>query len=364
MHNIDIQHNAHQALDRKLARDILSESGFTLLREGMVITPNHIKLLKMYEIQSIPVFGHTSFLEQLDAKVKDQHKPFVSAYRESFNQMKSLFSTVEGEKDVPDLEETLNAFESLVGEALKSYSLFEVLQQLEGHDGYLLRHSIHVGLLTSLMAKLMKKSDEEVLEFGKAGLLHDIGMIKVPQAVFNDSRALTDEEWMEVRRHPQIGYDLLKDKGVSQLVLDATLYHHERLDGSGYLEGLSREDIPEVAAMIAIADVFDAVSSDRVHRKKLAPMNALKMVNDEIYSGKLSIRCGLTFIEHMTSAYTGTTVYLSDGSFAKIVRYSAKDLENPLINLDGKVIPLKDLKGVTIEDIADNRIHELQKQSN
>lgn len=361
MHIITIQNNAHKALDRKLARDILSESGFTLLREGMVITPSHIRLLKMYGIETIPVYGHTSFLEQLDAKVKEQHQPFVKAYRESFNEMKRLFSAAE-EEEVPNLEKTLDSFEALVSEALESYSLFEVLQQLEGHDGYLLRHSIHVGLLTALMARLMKKSDEEIMAYAKAGLLHDIGMVKAPAGVFNDSRELSEAEWEEVRRHPQIGYELLKDTGVSQLVLDAALYHHERMDGSGYLNGVKEDAIPEVAALIAIADVFDAVSSDRVHRKKLAPMDALKTVNDEIYRGKLSARCGLVFIEHMTSTYTGTTVYLSDGRFAQIVRYNAKDLANPLISLDGHVLPLKELKGLTIEDIADNRIHELQKQ--
>ncbi|ADH98575.1 HD-GYP domain-containing protein [Salisediminibacterium selenitireducens] len=362
MDTINLQQYAHLALDRKLARDVLSDSGFTLLREGMVITPNHIRLLKSYDIESIPVYGHTSFLEQLDAKVKEQHKPFVSAYRDSFNRMKTLFANTD-ESGVPDLDQTLDSFETLVTESLKSYSLFEVLQQLEGHDGYLLRHSIHVGLLVSLMAKLMKKPDDEIVEYGKAGLLHDIGMTRMPDSVFHKSGTLTEDEWAQVREHPQIGYDLLKDKGVSQLVLDATLYHHERMDGSGYLKGLKGDEIPEVAAMIALADVFDAVSSDRVHRSKMAPMEALKTINDDIYRGKLSIRCGLAFIQHMTSTYTGTTVYLSDGRFAQIVRYQASDLENPMISLEGKVVQLKDLKGVSIIDIADNRVHEMQKES-
>ncbi|WP_416147292.1 HD-GYP domain-containing protein [Salipaludibacillus sp. HK11] len=359
MDQVNIDNFAHLALDRKLATDILSENGSILLREGMVITTSHIRLLRQNEIKTISVFGHTSFLEQLDQKCKVQHKPFIAAYRDQFNRLQELFNSTESDIEV-DVKETLDAFDQLVTEALVSHSLLEFLQQLEGHEGYLLRHSIHVGLMTSLIAKLNHFPDEDVIEIGKAGLLHDIGMVKIPETIFNKADTLSTEEADAIFKHTEIGYDLLKKEGVSQYILDGAFYHHERMDGSGYPKERHGDEIPEVAQMIAIADVFDAVSSDRIFRKKQSPFKALSEVKKDIYDKRLSAVYGLPFINYMVSLYTGTEVYLSDGRTGKIVLFDAMNIENPLISIDEDVHQLYDLKGVTIQDIADNRLKDLQ----
>jgi len=357
MDEINIENYAHLALDRRLATDILSEGGFNLLREGMVVTPSHIRLLRNNGVKMVSVYGHTSFLDQLDQKCKEQHKPFITAYRDQFNRMKSLFSDVESGADI-DVSETLDAFEQLVAEALSSHSLFELLQQLEGHDGYLMRHCIHVGLMSSLIAKLNHFPEDEIIEIGKAGLLHDIGMLRLPESFFKKAETLSIEESELLRKHTKNGYEMLKKQGVSQFVLDGASYHHERMDGSGYPKERVGDEIPIVAQIIAIADVFDAVSSDRIFRKKQSPFKALAEVKIDIYENRLSAVFGLPFINHMVSIYTGTEVYLTNGQKGKIVLFNAMDIENPLISIDGEVRQLIDLKGVTIEDIADNRMKE------
>ncbi|WP_280769562.1 HD-GYP domain-containing protein [Salipaludibacillus daqingensis] len=359
MDQVNIDNYAHLALDRRLASDILSESGSILLREGMVITPSHIRLLRQNGIKTISVSGHTSFLEQLDQKCKEQHKPFIAAYRDQFHRLEVLFNSTEADVEV-DVTETLDAFDQLATEALRSHSLLELLQQLEGHEGYLLRHSIHVGLMTSLIAKLNHFPDEDVIEIGKAGLLHDIGMVKLPETIFNKPDTLSPEETDAIFKHTEIGYDMLQKQGVSQYILDGAFYHHERMDGSGYPKERSGDDIPKVAQMIAIADVFDAVSSDRIFRKKQSPFKALSELKKDIYEKRLSAVYGIPFINHMVSVYTGTEVFLSDGRTGKIILFNAMNIENPLISVDGDVHQLNDLKGVTIQDIADNRLKDLQ----
>lgn len=352
---MDTAHDTQRLLDRKLARDVVSASGLMLLREGMVLTSDHLKLLEKHGIAKVAVSGHAPFLDQLDAKCKAQHAAFVAAYREQYNLLQALFD--KGERPgAEELAHVLDTFETLAAEALESYSLFEVLQQLEGHEGYLLRHSIHVGIQSAFIAKLAGKSRAEVFACGKAGLLHDIGMLQMPQAVFAQNRTLSAEETAELRTHPQKGRELLEGADVSETVLEAVCDHHERLDGSGYPEGKAADRISEVGQITAVADVFDAVSSDRVYRKKASPIVALQEISRDVFAGRLSAEHGMRFIDYMATMYNGTDILLSNGKLAKIVRLKATDLSNPLISIDGAVTGLKQLDGVWIADIADPRL--------
>ncbi|SER93554.1 HD-GYP domain-containing protein [Salisediminibacterium halotolerans] len=352
---MDTNQDAQRLLDRKLARDVASDSGLILLREGMAVTADHLKMLIKHGVEKVAVSGQASFLDQLDAKCKAQHAAFVAAYRDQYNQLQALFKTA-GRPGEEELANVLNSFETLAAEALESYSLFEVLQQLEGHDGYLLRHSIHVGIQSAFIAKLAGKSRDEILTFGKAGLLHDIGMLQMPKALFEQSRTLSEEEWNELKSHPAKGEQHLAETDVGGAVFEAVRDHHERMDGSGYPTGKTADEISEAGKITAVADVFDAVSSDRVYRKKASPIAALQEISREVFAGRLSAEHGMRFIDCMSSMYNGTDVLLSDGRLAKIVRLKATDLSNPLISINREVVDLKQLDGVWIADIADPRL--------
>ncbi len=136
------------------------------------------------------------------------------------------------------------------------------------HSTQVADHAIAVGAALGMR-------EDETAQLRLAAMLQDIGMLEVPEAIVNAPRALTAEELMEMRKHVQNGANLAKIANFGRIVQDGVLYHHERLDGSGYPSGLKGEEIPLVARILAVCDSYVAMTSDRPHRPKLSPIVAL-----------------------------------------------------------------------------------------
>ncbi|PLV60506.1 metal-dependent phosphohydrolase [Thermotoga sp. KOL6] len=124
----------------------------------------------------------------------------------------------------------------------------------------------------------LKRKDLKALE--ASGKLHDIGKIAVPEHILNKPGKLSNEEFEVIKRHPQIGADILREYPELSSIVSAVLYHHERIDGSGYPEGLKNDEIPLFARIIAVADVYDALTSDRPYRKSLKPEDAVNLMKE------------------------------------------------------------------------------------
>lgn len=149
---------------------------------------------------------------------------------------------------------------------------------IDAKDAYTRGHSERVALLAGQMASVMGLDHDTVELYRIAGLVHDVGKIGVPEAVLCKSARLSSSDFEFVRRHPQIGHDILKDIPLLQPVLPGVLHHHERFDGRGYPHGLAGQNIPLVARVLALADAFDAMSSNRAYR----PARSRQQVTDEI----------------------------------------------------------------------------------
>ncbi|ADH98577.1 HD-GYP domain-containing protein [Salisediminibacterium selenitireducens] len=350
---IRVADEPHKLIDRVLADNVISDEGLTLLREGMVVRGRHIPMLRRQGIEMIPVGSYAPVLDQIDQKFHEHYPRFADTYKRQFGELKSCFSKIQ-QGDKADLDNAIAMFTELAEEALESVNLFEVLQQMHGHNEYTYRHSIHVGLLGALVGKLMKWPSDQIVRIGHAGLLHDIGKIRISNAIIDKPDKLTPVEFAEIKKHCELGHELLINyMDAHEDLLDGTLYHHERMDGSGYPFGLMSGDIPDIAQVLGVVDVFDAVSSDRAYHRKSSPLAALGVVISEVYQGKLSAKYGLPFIQYMLDAYTGSTVILSDGRVAQVVRIQMEEVENPLIRLNDQVVSLRSLKDVEILDVLD-----------
>ena len=145
---------------------------------------------------------------------------------------------------------------------------------IDAKDGYTKGHSRRVAEYSMKIAKELGKSDDKCEQVYFAALLHDVGMIVVPPEILTKNGRLTDEEFECIKEHPVAGGDILSDVQSTWLSTGAK-YHHERYDGKGYPEGLKGTDIPEVARIIAVADAYDAMTSDRSYRKAL-PQQAVR----------------------------------------------------------------------------------------
>ncbi len=153
------------------------------------------------------------------------------------------------------------------------------LAQLKRRDEYTSLHSINVCVISVIFGRHLGFSEEQLREIGHGALLHDIGKMRVPLELLNKSSELTPDELAELKRHPQLGYDILSGSGgISAEALEIVRSHHERVDGSGYPRGLKGDDISEFAMLVSIVDVYDAITSDRVYHLGISPHEALNMM--------------------------------------------------------------------------------------
>ena len=155
------------------------------------------------------------------------------------------------------------------------------LVKITDHDLYTYTHSVNVGILSLLLAKkhLGASNTHDLRELGVGFFLHDLGKTCIDPAILNKRGRLTEKEMWEVRKHPQYGFDMLREADhVSAESKIITLQHHEREDGSGYPNGLRGDEIHLYARICSLADVYDALTCDRPYRQKLSPFLALKLI--------------------------------------------------------------------------------------
>jgi putative nucleotidyltransferase with HDIG domain len=153
--------------------------------------------------------------------------------------------------------------------------LSALVRSLDRRDGRTARHSAAVAAFARDIAVQcgMSKRDAELAH--TAGLLHDIGRFALPDRVMERQGALTEDDWEAIRRHPELGADLLQDLGVYGPVADIVRAHHERLDGRGYPDGLEGDGIPEIARIVAVAEVYDTLTAEDTYRDRMTSFQAL-----------------------------------------------------------------------------------------
>lgn len=150
---------------------------------------------------------------------------------------------------------------------------------LKTKDDYTFSHCVAVGAFMIALGKQLGLNEDELREAGTAGLLHDVGKSRIPGEILNKPGRLTEGEFEVVRAHPQLGYQMLLDTGYAESgALDVVHHHHERLDGNGYPGRLDSTQITRLMRMSSVADVYDAVTSERVYHKAMPPTAALQML--------------------------------------------------------------------------------------
>ncbi len=140
---------------------------------------------------------------------------------------------------------------------------------IDTRDEYTKMHSFHVALYSKKIAQAMGYDEDFQKNIYYVGMLHDVGKVLIPLSILCKKDKLTEEEWTEMKKHTTYGADILQDFIDIPHVKDAVLYHHERFDGNGYMDGLKGEEIPMVARIICVADSYDAMATNRSYRKHL-----------------------------------------------------------------------------------------------
>jgi putative nucleotidyltransferase with HDIG domain len=150
-----------------------------------------------------------------------------------------------------------------------------LMRSLDIRDQHAARHAAAVARFARDMAAAVGMTEDECELAHTAGLLHDIGRFALSDRVAERGRALTDEDWAAIQRHPELGADMLKDLGMYGPVAEIVLSHHERIDGRGYPRGLPGEDIPDIAKIISVAEVYDTLTASDTYRTRMSSFEAL-----------------------------------------------------------------------------------------
>ncbi|MCB2182854.1 MAG: HD domain-containing protein [Desulfobulbaceae bacterium] len=179
-------------------------------------------------------------------------------------------------KRAKDITSTIIQFALLDNASIPS------LLQLSSHDYYTFTHCLNVAVFSiGLWQSIFPKQEQELMDFALGCILHDVGKSRIDDAILNKPGPLTAEEFDIIKRHPQYGYDLMKDM-VKDISLDVILHHHEKHDGRGYPEGLKGEQISDPVKIAAIADVYDALTTRRAYAEARDPFKAMLTMKEEM----------------------------------------------------------------------------------
>ncbi len=172
-----------------------------------------------------------------------------------------------------------------------------LLRALDTRDQRAARHAAAVARFASDMADAVGMSEQEQELAHTAGLLHDIGHFALSDRVAERGRVLTEEDWMAIQRHPELGAEMLRDLGMYGPVAEIVLAHHERIDGRGYPNGLLGEEIPEIAKIIAVAEVYDTLTAADTYRTRVGSFEALRelrrVAGSQLDAGYVEVLAGL-----------------------------------------------------------------------
>ncbi|WP_338824556.1 Cyclic di-GMP phosphodiesterase [Moorella humiferrea] len=216
---------------------------------------------------------------------------------------------------------------------------------LKDLDPYSVRHSLNVTVLATLLGSKLGLSRKELQLLGVGAMLHDVGKLEVPAEILLKPGKLTPEEFAVIKRHPQAGYERL-DGVVMEEVRRVARDHHERCNGSGYPRGLRREEISLAARCVAIADVYDAVTTDRCYRPRYLPHEGMELLMMESTLGNLDLDLVRVFLQAIASYPVGTRVRLSTGETALVIAQEPEVPMRPVVKVlkprrrAGKIIRL------------------------
>ncbi|RAU91526.1 HD-GYP domain-containing protein [Paenibacillus sp. YN15] len=327
---------------QKLKHDIITGTGMVLVPAGTVLNQEHFRLLRMHRVP----------LEELRFVEERQQSKSSTAetVKQAADYSKHMFQQIRRKKKVPLLD-IKHEFIPMVRQAAEDPDLFRLFEAVRAKDEYTHQHNVGVSVLSTMLGNWCKLDEQELNLLSLGASLHDVGKIRISDEILNKPGKLTKSEFEEMKLHTVYGYEMLKESaGLNPRVAFMALQHHEREDGSGYPLKLKGPQIDKLARIVAVADVFHAMSSQRPYHTPLPFHELISQMRLGIF-GELDPYIVSLFLKNILGSMIGKQVLLSDGRYGEVVYINPHEETYPLVKVEDVFVDLSRERGLRISKI-------------
>lgn len=288
--------------------------------------------------------------------VKQHVQPNVRIHEKingASEQIKNLFEDIRKEEKIQ--LETVEGIKAeivpIIEEAAKNPDIYYLFEEMQEKNEYTYKHNIGVGIIATYLGTKLGLSKESLSDLTLAAILHDVGKTRIPERLLEKPGKLTATEYDEIKRHTIYGYELLKSiPGIPPSIALTALQHHEREDGQGYPHKLKGSNIYYLLKIVAIADVFHAMSSDRVYHQAMPFYKVIEQMNRDVF-GKINPKMLLVFINQLMGTLVGKEVMLTNQQIGTIIMINPYEPLKVLMKTNSGILDLRLEKELQIERI-------------
>jgi HD-GYP domain-containing protein (c-di-GMP phosphodiesterase class II) len=335
-----------------IAENVIGKTGRPIVSKNTTLTSEHLEVLKAFLIESVQIKKVQGQIEP-NIPTKDQDKgSFNQLYSTAVKEYKKLFMNWQAGANV-NLFQVRNIMLPLFENSLEDSKDILTIYKLNSVSDYIFHHSVSVAVLSAYLGKKLKLQKGDCFQLGIGGLLSDCGMAKVPPYLFGKKDKLNKVEFGEVKKHTILGYQMLKKvTGIKEGVLLCALQHHERENGSGYPLSTKSKQLHLFSQIVAIVDVFHAMTSERIHSKIISPFIVLEeMLN---HFDQFNPKILKVLVDEWINISVGLKVRLNNGQVGEIVFVENSSPTKPLVKLEqqgGEILSLKNQQDIFIEEV-------------
>lgn len=342
----------------QVAKTLYGINSEKLLAEGIILNEKYIEGIRRLSFPGIYINDDLSRDIEIINTISDELRI------ETMNGVKKIFVEAKEHKDPKErTEDITKQVDSIVEELLTNKSMMVNMIDLKCFDNYTYLHSVNVAVLSIVTGISMNLDRVSLTRIGLSAILHDIGKIFINKKIVNKPNVLTNEEFEEMKKHSLLGYNYAKEKfKLPNTSYNGIIDHHEKFNGTGYPAGKSGADISLYGRIITVADIYDALTSERPYRKAMSPSEAMEYIMGNSAS-MFDPQISGTFIRKVAPYPIGTTVRLSNGCTAIILENFEYFCLRPRVrvyringqDVDPFELNLKDdfsLLNVVVEDVA------------
>ncbi len=365
MHLVELSDGA---VGRVLGENLYDEIGRILLRRGVKLTASYVRRLHTKGFKSVYVLNELAPDVEPTQTISNETRRAATGAIRNFSE-----KIVDGQS--VDTNSINNAVTKILDELQGQEDLILNLTSIKSIDNYTFEHCVNVCVLSLVIKESTPARDKfsrlDDPQLGHGAMLHDVGKLVIPKEILCKPDSLTYEEFEIVKRHPTAGHNILNEFVSESLAPEIALYHHERVDGSGYPEGISGQELDPASRIVAVADVYDAVTSDRAYRKRMKPAEAVEIL-ESVAGSHLDSDLVQYFTERVAHYEEGSIVRLNTGELAVVVAQDNNSVRSPLVRVvvdpeeriqdEPFEVALVDEPDIQIEEVLDDYPSNVMKQ--